>query len=488
MTVTNRDLLSNKFIIDRVRQLTLAILDKVVSERDDILYRPKSPLELNAHNELINSIITRVLGKLLGHHHPEELLKQNKKLQIRPSSPLYLIDVSDGSFSNLDAKIAEILLDEVDYIKETIQPIYKQYSNSVLEAIANKSNTNPLEKFNITVLETPAVILELDNRDYFRVNEYPTILPSKSFSIPLPSDPILNYMLTGIPRVDTEVKQLYLQLGEEKVKEIWSKYIINLERLKEFSITVNIDIDTLATVYLLMKNLKNNVPDISGISLNQYEEYLNKGIEFSTKAIRKYLDMLERYSKSNLVIVSAKDTEITLLGTTYYRWLNNDNSVEPILGAVVGYNKRVLGYKELENNVTIYQEAWDKYVTKVKLNEKNKLYSYYREAYSVLLHKLVNEIEYDIAIEIGLDELDRANVEGQRYIRGLSSEELLNVDDVSLYIVGKLLFKNTNGYIFLETMKRYSRDDSRLSPKECASLSLLELIVTYLCKQVDIVN
>ena len=136
-------------------------------------------------------------------------------------------------------------------------------------------------------------------------------------------------------------------------------------------------------------------------------------------------------------------------------------------------------------NKSEYIKAWEKKIRLDTIATKLESTNSYKLVYDIGLKKLLGEIGEDVGKYIPYTDDDNL-IATRAYLAGLKTSDLLNVDYVTMEIVGEILLPNTNFYAFTENMLEYSKLDSTLSSQEAASLATLDIIINYLMDQVTV--
>ena len=421
----------------------------------------------------------------------DELAAKDKIVEPVNNSALALVNGVDIESTNIVAsKIANKIGNEVSLYRNSFLPVLKDYNNIIAKTINDKTPDNPLEKYEVISIKIPGIIKLLMEKDIIKKKASSYELPIASLIVPAPSENIKSYFKVTSIEEQLEVDALLGKYSDEQLTNLWEKYLSNVSGSNDniSSIVYNglDNFEEISLLLILVGNLKNNIPEGISVKEDTYgsimREFYNKLIEDISVLVKTYRD----YVLMKRLVIKVDNYVIKVVDDIYNVFLK-DNSVEVLLGMVItkidGFASFMLN--DIIANSDTYTNNWEKHVRLNTISMKMESKNIYRLAYTFGIDQLLKDIPESLNKYVVYVEEDIVSAV-EKYVNRLDTEDLLEIPEVALYIIGKLVFPETNAYRFFSAMNKYKELDNKLTPKEAASLATLDMIVDYLLQQVRV--
>ncbi len=427
-----------------------------------------------------------------------ELSKQNRTITIPAGSMLSTINpvnvVQHGNVNELDIKISTVLGNELHNIKNNIIPIIQEFGEVVSKSLLNKMNNNPLKDVNIVYAELPEFMEELISRNVINKNAINITLSNNVLSIPRPEVHLIRSMLKyGSGQMEDMIQAFTNSISNDELVRIWDTYLNRITadntNYVNLGYTVNNGIygSDLFILSILVKNLKQTVPEGIRVSLGVYNETINILDSLLDAKIVRVDNMITSYGKTGKLIYKADNiNSVIVIKETYDVFLNNGGSPEAIYGAVIKGAKSA-SISTIESKKDEYVEEWNKFVNASTVKQHIATLEQHRLAYRLGINDIMtNFISEDVKASIPEEIVaDYGNIV-IAYMNKCKHEDLFNINKTVEEIIGNILFGHTNTIEFLRYMKYYSNMDSNISAKEAATYASMDLIIDFLLTQIEI--
>lgn len=428
------------------------------------------------------------------------LSTNNKTLVIEPGSMLSTLNIGkaayDSSFNGLDVKIASILSNEVNNIRNNIIPLIKEYGNIITKSLNYKLVNNVFKDVNIYSAKLPDVTLELLSRGVIKdAGDAVRTLSNKSVIIPNPGiDKIREYLIYGSGQMESLVNNFTMNISDVELNRIWDTYLANVTSDNSNFVTLGYKVNDgiygldLFVLNILVKKLLTEIPDNVRVSSGVYQDTILSLDAVIDAKIIKLENMLKvQKNLGKLIYKSNSFKEIIVIESVYNQYLKEDGRPEALYGYALdnaGTSVSIVNIKEKED---AYITRWNSYVSNENMKHKLSTVEHHRMAYRLGMTELVNnfmsedlkeQVPYHILADIGDLVIE--------YMNSVNSNELLDVNKTVDFIIAKIMFKHTNTATFIGYMKEYSKMDNTLTPKQTATYASMDLILDYLLTQVTI--
>lgn len=428
-----------------------------------------------------------------------DLTNNNKYVNIPAGSALSIINpinvVEKNDMSGLDIRLANILSNEINMIRNDILPLIKEFGMFVTESLNKKLAVNPFKDVNIYTAELPEVFEELVARNVIKVNGDNTrTLSNSNLIIPTPTPAkIREYLVYGSGGIQEMIKSFTSFISDDELVRIWDTYLGRISADNTAYISLGYKVNSsifgldLFILSIIVKNLLTTIPEGVRVSNGMYQDTISTLDVVLDNKISRLITLINSNTNIGKVIYKADSLkEVIVIKSTYDDFLNKDGSPEIIYGAVLA-GAKTAGVTTLVDNKDNYAKKWDEYVNSVTIKQKLSSLESHRLSYKLGVTDLINNSMTDrvksmIPVEI-VSKIDEVII---NFLNNSKTEHLFNVNRVAEEIVAGILFGHTNAQEFIGYMKHYSKLNPDISPKEAATYASADLVVDYLISQLEI--
>jgi len=422
-----------------------------------------------------------------------ELAGKNKVVDFTPNSVFGMLDENPNviDYNELAVKIAGKIGNEVNLFKNTLLPFLKDYRDIVNKLLADRKSLSDIPNYMIKEVTIPTVFEIFKDKGILIENGKSVELPISNLIIPTPKpEEIKSFFKTDMLVMETAIEELTHNMSDTQLVTLWEKYLLNVSGSNDniASITYRTDgtMVELALLFVLVYNLRTNMPEGVSVSADSYSKIMR---DFYNKLINDISVVMKRYSQfgnANKLVLALKGKVISVHSGLYRKFIT-DNTAEVIMGMLVSENITAKNHyiDDILLNKAEYIKAWEKKIRLDNIASKMESATSYKLVYDIGLKKLLEEVGTDVSKYIPYTDNDNL-ISTREYVANLATSKLLDVNYVTMEIVGEILLPNTNFYTFTENMLEYSKLDTTLSSKEAASLATLDIIINYLMGQVTI--
>lgn len=431
-----------------------------------------------------NEVIKVIAGELAGN---------NKVIDFTPNSIFGMLDENPNviDYNELAVKIAGKIGNEVNLFKNTLLPFLKDYREVVNKLLADRKSLSDIPNYQIKEVTVPTVFEIFKDKGILIESGRQVELPISNLIIPTPkSEEIKSFFKTEMLTMENAIDELLHNVTDAKLVSLWEKYLLNVsgtnDNIASITYKTDGDMNELALLFVLVGNLRTKIPENVSVSSEVYTKVMR---DFYNKLINDISIVMKRYNQfgNGNKLVLALHGKVVYVHSGLYRKFIVDNTAEVIMGMLVSENITAKNHyvNDILLNKSEYIKAWEKKIRLDTIATKLESTNSYKLVYDIGLKKLLGEIGEDVGKYIPYTDDDNL-IATRAYLAGLKTSDLLNVDYVTMEIVGEILLPNTNFYAFTENMLEYSKLDSTLSSQEAASLATLDIIINYLMDQVTV--
>jgi len=429
-----------------------------------------------------------------------ELTKNNQTINVYAGSilssinPVYGIQGSD--FQGIDVKLANVLGNEVSYIKDSIIPVMKEFGKEVNTILGDKINKSLFTDINIITAEVPEVIEELISRNIININGVMnTKLSNNAVLLPTPEvEVIRSYIKAGGGQMDKMVKDFAMTISDADLKRIWTTYLNRITADNTSYIGLGTKVTDgryaldLFVLSIIAKNLIHEMPTGVRATAGMYNDVIGTLNIVLDAKISNLVKLINSNAKIGKVILKADTLKtIVVVKEAYDKFLNNGGEPEVIYGAVLA-GAKTAGMTTLTNNKETYLKEWNKYVSAETMKNKMATLEQYRMAYRLGIQNVVTNF-MDTASKSKVNETLLDNI-GMIIIEFMNEKNYMDLFDVNAIVeefVCDVMYHETNASSFIGYMKSYSKMDPSLTPEKAAKYASVDLLVDYLLTQIEII-
>lgn len=428
-----------------------------------------------------------------------ELTSKNKRVIIPAGSMLTTVNVvnvvENGSMEGLDTKIANVLSNELNNIRNNILPLIKEYGKFVNESIASRLNSNPLKDVNIYTVELPLVIGEMISRNIINVNGDKTRrINDKSLVLTRPDvSKIKEYLTYGSGQMESLVRGFISNISDNELVRIWDTYLLNISSMNNNFITMGTKVNSgiygldLFVMSILVKNLVKVVPETVRVPISTYNDAIVSLDAVLDNKVAMYIKAMEANTNIGKVILKGENlNEVIVIKDNYNKFLNNGGSPEAIYGAILD-KVSSLDINNLTKDKDMYTNKWDTYLKNESIKAKLGTLEQHRIAYRLGVTELFNNfMDDDLKSTIPDEIVNNINEVTIAFLNSKKPEKLFDVNDIVEDFITEVLFGHTNAEEFIKYMKHYSRLNPNITAKEAATYASADLVTDYLLTMIEI--
>ena len=428
-----------------------------------------------------------------------ELTSKNKRVIIPAGSMLMTVNpvnvVENGNMEGLDTKIANVLSNELNNIRNNILPLIKEYGKFVNDSINSRLNSNPLKDVNIYTVELPLVIGEMISRNIINLNgDKNRRINDKSLVLTRPDvSKIKEYLNYGSGQMESLIRNFVSGIPDTELVRIWETYLLNISSMNNNYVTIGSKVNNgvygldLFVLSILVKNLIKVIPDTVRVPVSVYNDAIVSLDAVLDNKIAMFINAMEANTKVGKVILKANGiNEVVVVKDNYNKFLNENGVPEAIYGAVLS-NVTSLDIINLTKDKDMYVNKWDTYIKNEYIKAKLGTLEQHRLAYRLGVTELFNNfMDEELKASIPSNIVDNINDVIIAFLNSKKPEKLFDINDIVEDFVTEVLFGHTNAEEFIKYMKHYSRLNPNITAKEAATYASADLVTDYLLTMIEI--
>jgi len=479
--------------IARMSMLTMIALRNKEDVANTNLPVPNTIGEINEQNETLYRVVTNLINSELKLNVDD--VKEDEVLRFKDSSPFNNADVYeivDKSIDNsgLSPLLADKLLYDLDYIRNTILKAAKEMIEDVELAKASYETARSISNFTMYPVNIPEIIMYNKNKGIFETRNEILELPNRDSTSN--KDALLDW-----------TNELTNQSLIEKLKTFYS---FNAEELTNFLDTFKEEneILSIARGYLIditdsNSNLNNLLSSSMNLANKAFLVYLmanmlssdlinNNALSRLVKALSiivgTYINNIEGYVANGYLVAYKENEKVYVFEST---WLNAGSEIDntAIVGAAL--NSGVVNgplyipLKDLEENEKTYIDAYSSFKTarqlEIETSMKQTLVTIYIEATKKIIAKYKEEtsLENDSGLLTIM----------YNYLSGLSIVDISDIETTSQNICTDLIFNSLTSKEFIRFFNMYSNMSNDLTTSDCSLLAGASLVVLELGANIE---
>lgn len=314
------------------------------------------------------------------------------------------------------------------------------------------------------------------------------------------AEEVLALMLTGSSEYDEKIKEWFQSKGNSFFEKVWTGLFQDPESstVKEsFSMIKlfedkNDGLDTALAVYLLARNLFENIPENTGLTLVEYRRIVAEYKDAAAIRIsRGYAAYLAQEQAGILVVDHDEVTrEIKVNGATYTNYINDAGKNEVILGAVVTgpstipYNVNVVKQDQQQ-----YLDAWDRFVAFENAERRNRAIVQFK---NICISSFLNDLSTNLSTfeqefcTNNPGHIGRCSEILPELVETITTEDIADPYSVALKLVCKARFYYTDAEKILSTINLVSKENPNIDVREAALIATTEYLIDYITDQMKV--
>lgn len=473
-----------KLFIAKMAMLAMIKIREKDVNKTSMLPIPKGLDEINEQNTLLFSVINNIIKN-------ELKLEDIGEKEIRFAESSYLNDVDtlkviNSSIDNSEVSnmLADRLLYDIDFVRNTVIEAIKKLTKNVLTAKAQYETGRGANTFSLIPVGIPSIIQYFINRGDFKD------LESNPVNIPIATgnqDQYLNFdevteldlknqLLSHFEFNKQEVYDLLANYQEGEIISIVRNYLTVLndrnENLKFLSAMSTFNYDKLYLIYLVSTMLiETTYPDSNALKI------INNGLKVLIAGATK---LIQNYLNKNIVTTYVDKDKIYVLEDVF---ANNEIDTTVIVGGVLNANIKnntgaiLLSLEDLNLNAETFKEKFNSARIAKEVEIETGMKQAMINIYAIEAKNLIEELKEDENIEVS--KLAILAVV-QNYISELDFKTTVDVENVCTAIVLNHIYKSEVAAKFIEYFNTYSIMNSNLTSQDCALLAGASIMVIEL--------
>ena len=308
---------------------------------------------------------------------------------------------------------------------------------------------------------------------------------------------VMQMMLTGSSDYDEKLKEWYSSKGDTFFDKIWTAVFqdpetstanesCGLVKLLEDKETGT---DAALAVYLIARNLFENIPENTGLTLVEYKRIVSQYKDACAIRLKRAYESYIAQEQAGILAIENNEQakEIKVNGATYSGYIQNGGKNEVILGAVVSgvipYNVNVL-----KDNNQQFIEAWDRYMLVTVAENKNRAIIRFKEiCLSAFLSDLANLTAFEQEFVLANPgHTQKCQEIANQIVDDLMVHEISKPYDVALKLVCNARFYYTDAEKILSTINKVSEENKAIDVREAALIATIEYLVDYITDQMKV--
>jgi hypothetical protein len=406
----------------------------------------------------------------------------------------------------LDAYVSQLstlVKQHIGHAKDVVKPLVLELADKYVSYLENNKDKDASEEYAISTLFVPAVLKDssfLDTLSYYK--DRPAVEPSARFDFPVKTDEEVHAMiLVGHDRTDKLITEWSTRLPETYLRSLWTLFFTNSvieEGSGKILPTSYFDLNQLngfdkanfaLAYHLFSRFITNNVQE-SDFPLNTYKKLALDYQEYSGALLIDAMKRMDIMIRNKILIVSAdsqysKTSKVN--GEIYSEWLEKGGSPEIILGHLISGNQPN-SMDLIDKNAKEYIRQWNSFTTFYRTRQINQAHEHKKTfllgAFNMMFSDL-SEIEKEYVIKYP-DHISKAIEAFRVYLDGLKTEQLLDINQISLYAIAKCRFHYTSSYQILSDIQKASEMNKDMDVREAALLAVINYVADFLAGQMAI--
>lgn len=427
-----------------------------------------------------------------------KLLATNfKNKRITPISDSVYLEIDRvGAFNKKDqflgvaSAIANKLYPEVLLYKSRIVPYMTRLSNFIKERSESIKGKNQALEYTITNSTFSNLVDEIIKANS-SVGGDPLDLYNED-AIEIPYSDIKALFKFNNSTYNIYLENILKNKTDEQLLDIYGKYLTGISKnntMIKNLYNVNIaSISMVDTIILIIAALENYISNSEpGVIEPNDKKTLDLYKMNLIKVLKKIKPHYENVSKIELVILYKDGKNIIVDDNNYNKFLKAGGTPDAVLGWMIedsessDLTKRTI--KGLMSGKEKYEEAWNKFVNFSKLAVSDQLL----ESVRTFMHMEFNKVWDEYVPEDLKDEIDMESARDKYHkLIAESSDLLLKPSALARVLMSDVFFSHTNFKLFADTMKSYLETDSKITYQDAATFTIIDMVITYLCNQLEV--
>lgn len=403
------------------------------------------------------------------------------------------VSIHDVVMEEIVSVASATVASNLNIARNTVNPIIKSVVEGVEEYL-DTVNQGLLQPLSVTpdlfhqIWNNP--ILEGMVEQYENSPALTTVAPN---GLPeLTGEQLEALVLTGVSRLDSDLKQLLEDRGIEWLQSLYEAFYrpqqpglsdnpvpLLSEALRHY----NRYRDELVVAFCIAKKLSREVPEGTRADLTFFRDKVATIISQTGRAILKVYAKRDRANNNNELIVSfpllsidyLTDSEESIIvnGEVYNRWLKDGGSPEILFGSYVTTKER--GYTALLEKADYFKEAWKRQERVIATQVRFDRFNYTLNGLNNTLTREINDLPEDELV------VDRAVLHKRlkELLSGITSKDLESLYCTARKLVCRTLFAHTDVEAILTSIDDTAKANPDIDVREAALLATIEIVADW---------
>lgn len=310
-------------------------------------------------------------------------------------------------------------------------------------------------------------------------------------------DEIKSWLGTGFKKTDEAIDLWVAGLSDDFFLDTWSRVFNNGHVGEGGSLMTALGNTERATlVYLLARYLRDNPIEGSGLGLTDYTRHLNTLKNLAGEVLFHQLKRLNDSIEAGYLIkevVSRKDGSgcrcIVVQGEVYRPWVEAGGDINTLYGLVLSRPDDVLSIatiKQIEERAEEYQKAF--------LSHHNLAVAAIEQKRGLLLRQIIAAefqrwLDSEYEGQVGKEgEAQRIFSHFREELSKMGDGRLVQLEDALLSLMCGAVWPDKHSYFVLSRMDYHCKANPSLTPREAASIAVIELVTDWVAGQIRVVK
>ena len=462
--------MNNSLVRKLVAGLSLAAINTLVSRDNDIGCGAKTIESMNELTKIRASILNKTLDGFLSKHNDVKLKDDSFLHALSPDN------IAQSQWLGIDSNIASTLENELNTVKDTINPEVRDLTEVIINIIGGGMSMNLLDGYNITMVKSHPLA------DMFK-SGLPTGKPAFMSNV-LEGGAVLNaklpaatdmhdlkrYLVSSNPILNAQIESFLATQDDgywiELYNSVFTSIKSNNPAITRLSSNRVVTCNDALFIYLFTRVYSKSLPFAVEGAKNEIVFTLEKLHTFVSRNLSISIDDVSRYENGNVVIVHRDGNDIMIAPKVMTA---NNITIEMVIASLSYPDESVEAMvKNKEKLETEFRNMSNLY----QISQQKKLHSTYVTAYMEAFDNALSDIESYTR--------NRKYVYGK--INSMPDTRISNVNDVVAKILCKFKYNHTNARFIYKKMKEYSSmfNTNEVDMPALSEYVALELVIAYL--------
>lgn len=394
--------------------------------------------------------------------------------------------------------LSKTVAQHVSNAKNVVAPVVMSVAEKIIARV--QSDITPLKTYAIVPVSLPAPMLNDGFKDTV-VKAAGGIYADPERYIKLKQEfapqAVLESMLTGSGDYDEKIKEWFASCGDAFFDKLWTSLFQDPSMnsvAESASLTKLLDdgktgVDAALAVFLIARNLTENIPEDTGFTLVDYRKYVQQYKDTAAVRLNRAYESFDSEEKAGILVLSSDDAnkEVRVHSQTYLSYIREGGKNEVLLGAIVS---GVIPYNvaKLAENQQQFIDAWERHNLILSSESKNRAIVRFREiCYSEFLNDLNNLTAFEQEfVQTNPGHVQKAQELGREICESLITEQIEKPYDVALSLVCNARFYYTDAEKILATINKVSEQNKSIDVREAALIATTEYLIDFVCEQLKV--